>query len=888
MSTSRITAALAGHYAIERELGQGGMATVYLARDVKHDRQVALKVLRPELAAVIGAERFLNEIKVTANLQHPHILPLHDSGEADSFLYYVMPFVEGETLRGRIDREKQLSVKDAVEITKHVAAALDYAHRQGVIHRDIKPENVLIHDGQALVADFGIALAVSQAGGSRLTETGLSIGTPHYMSPEQAMGDRELDARSDVYSLGAMLYEMLTGEPPYTGATAQAIVARVITEDPRPITVQRRTAPRHVAAAVHQALSKLPADRFGSAADFAQALEDTAFGTATTTAGTGATVAAGRRARWSPATIGLAVVAVLSTTIALWLGFRTPPAPAAARPVRFLLSTDAAPIAGQGGRLLAVAPDGRALVYVGVGPQGNQLFMRRTEALGIEPLPGTENGRDPVFSPDGEWLAFTQGNDIKRVRTTGGSALTVARGVYGAGGGIHWGPDGSIVFTPAEQFAVGVVPGTGGDVTIVAGRDSTRGRYRWPHLLPGGRWALVTLFPNLEQASIGLLDLETGAVEVLVQEGAQSHYVSTGHIVYGHGSGSILTVPFDIGSRQVTGQPTTLLDNVQVFTGGATQFASSAVGTAAYMTGSSVGESLVLLDNAGQEIEELAVAEGNYEELRFAPDGTRIALIGTGPEGDDVQVYDLRSRTLSRLSTEGGNNDTPAWDPVGEWLWYAHQGADTGASVESGLRRRRADGSGNAEAVLPRSGLALWVSDVGLDGQVVYSEFTTEGRRDLFVYSPADSAIATFLQNPWDEGPGLVSPDGRWIAYESEESGRSEIYVTSFPTPGGRTQISQGGGDAPQWDPDGTGVFYITASDSLARAALAFTPGPSVVDRRTLFSVAGFDNSEDVANYSVHPAGNRFVVIRQLGQQETNTIVVVVNWFEELRAITGQ
>jgi serine/threonine-protein kinase len=202
-----LTTAIADRYRIERELGAGGMATVYLAHDVKHERKVALKVLRPELAAVIGAERFLAEIKVTANLQHPHILPLHDSGEADTFLYYVMPFVEGETLRDKIDHEKQLGVEEAIEITRSVAAALDYAHRQDVIHRDIKPENILLHDGQALVADFGIALALSHAGGARLTETGLSIGTPHYMSPEQAMGDRELDARSDVYSLGAMLYE---------------------------------------------------------------------------------------------------------------------------------------------------------------------------------------------------------------------------------------------------------------------------------------------------------------------------------------------------------------------------------------------------------------------------------------------------------------------------------------------------------------------------------------------------------------------------------------------------------------------------------------------------------------------------------------------------------
>src|SRR4051812_22940297 len=269
---SRLQAALADRYRLERELGAGGMATVYLAFDSRHDRRVALKVLRQELAAVIGADRFLAEIRTTANLQHPQILPLFDSGSSDGFLYYVMPYVEGESLRERLRREKQLPVEDAVRIAREVASALDYAHRHGVIHRDIKPENIMLHDGSALVADFGIALAASKAG-TRMTETGMGLGTPHYMSPEQAMGEREITARSDVYALGAVLYEMLTGDPPFTGSTAQAIVARVVTESPRPLIPQRHTIPPEVDAAVLRALEKLPADRFATAAQFADALK---------------------------------------------------------------------------------------------------------------------------------------------------------------------------------------------------------------------------------------------------------------------------------------------------------------------------------------------------------------------------------------------------------------------------------------------------------------------------------------------------------------------------------------------------------------------------------------------------------------------------------------
>ncbi|CAA9340811.1 MAG: hypothetical protein AVDCRST_MAG40-2390, partial [uncultured Gemmatimonadaceae bacterium] len=269
-------AALADRYAVERVLGRGGMATVWLARDLRHRRLVAVKVLHEDLSAALGPERFLKEIELTAGLQHPHVLPLFDSGAAGGLLYYVMPYVEGETLRTRLARERQLPVDEAVRLAREVADALAYAHARGVVHRDVKPENVLLqggsHGGHALVADFGIALAVQQAGERRLTQTGLAVGTPQYMAPEQAMGDRTLDARADVYALGAVLYEMLAGEPPFTGLTAQAIVARAMTEQPRALRAQRPSVPPHVDHAVRTALEKLPADRFPSAAAFAAAL----------------------------------------------------------------------------------------------------------------------------------------------------------------------------------------------------------------------------------------------------------------------------------------------------------------------------------------------------------------------------------------------------------------------------------------------------------------------------------------------------------------------------------------------------------------------------------------------------------------------------------------
>src|SRR5512135_1239092 len=332
-AAARLSTALADRYRLERELGQGGMATVYLAHDPKHDRKVAIKVLKPELAAVLGADRFVQEIRTTAALQHPHILPLFDSGQADGFLYYVMPYIEGETLRTKLDREHQLSIAEAVKITTEVADALDYAHRHGVIHRDIKPENILLHDGRPMVADFGIALAVSAAAGGRMTETGLSLGTPHYMSPEQATAEKEITARSDVYSLASVLYETLTGQPPHVGGSAQQIIMKIIAEPVAAVTTLRKSVPPNVAAALTKALEKLPADRFGTAKAFADALGNASFTTMHASAAGGRAASPRLGNPWLVAAMGVVSLAA-GIGVGALLTRHPPPVP---RVVRFTL-----------------------------------------------------------------------------------------------------------------------------------------------------------------------------------------------------------------------------------------------------------------------------------------------------------------------------------------------------------------------------------------------------------------------------------------------------------------------------------------------------------------------------------------------------------------------
>ncbi|HEU5357682.1 MAG TPA: protein kinase, partial [Gemmatimonadales bacterium] len=505
----RLAAALADRYRIERELGAGGMATVYLAQDVRHDRKVAVKVLRPELAAVIGAERFVVEIKTTAQLQHPHILPLFDSGEAEGFLYYVMPYVEGETLRDTLNRETQLGIDEAVRITVAVADALDYAHRHGVIHRDIKPENILLHDGRPMVADFGIALALSAAAGGRMTETGMSLGTPHYMSPEQATADKEITGRSDIYSLASMLYEMLTGNPPHTGASAQQIIMKIIAEPAQPVTAYRKSVPPNVAAAVARALEKLPADRFQTAKAFAEALGDPGF----RATGADATVgASARRSRGAVAALGGAVVVLAA--LALWGWLR----PAPLHPVRRYALGMAAGQAIRSGVIgvnIAVSPDGSKLVYVGADTgQGTQLWLRDRDRLDATPIPGTAGATNPFFSPTGDRIAFSIGvqYDLRVVSVAGGPATTLATmGPQSAGGGT-WSAAGYIY----EDSPGGLsrVPAAGGTPHLAVPLDSAAGEigYAWPAALPNGRGLLFRrrLSTDVADFDVMAVDLRTG------------------------------------------------------------------------------------------------------------------------------------------------------------------------------------------------------------------------------------------------------------------------------------------------------------------------------------------------------------------------------------------
>jgi serine/threonine-protein kinase len=874
--TSRLADALDDRYGIERHLGEGGMATVYLAQDLKHDRQVALKVLRPELAAVIGAERFLQEIKVTANLQHPHILPLHDSGEAGSFLYYVMPYVEGDTLRDKLARERQLDIDEAVTLTRSVASALDYAHRQGVIHRDIKPENVLIHDGQPLVADFGIALAVSHASGQRLTETGLSIGTPHYMSPEQAMGDRELDARSDVYSLGAMLYEMLTGDPPYTGTSAQAIVAKVITEKAPPVTAARETVPPHVAAAVAKALQKMPADRFRSAADFAAALGNPAFATAAAAHVASPTHAAARPSGRT-ALAGWAAAGVLAVALGTVLLLR-PDATSPAGPTVLTLDPGIDSLS----RLarVRVARDGRTFAIERREGNGSPLYVRAADEPDFRPLAGTEGARWATFDPTGEWIAYHSGDgNLMKVALRGGRPITLFTDDAVRSFEPHWGDDGTIVFTgPDGMFRV---PGSGG----VPQRLLETGM-GGPHILPDGSGVLYYTFGSGGR-NVELLDLRTDSTRLLIEQAEDPRYLASGHILFAHPSGGLYVVPFDRKSGTVTGERTPVLDDVD-----GSNYEISATGTLVFRSGMAGGagglsqRELVRVRLNGT-VDTLRLAPRPLSDTRISPDGSRLVYLDN--DDDQLYLYDFELGGPTQLTFEG-ENDTPVWSPDGARIVFASRRED---GEDFDLYVKAVDGGDSAALLLKRPGVQFaenWTAD----GTITFYERTSPGAADLWTM-PADGSgePRPFLVTEWGEVRLAVSPDGQWAAYQSNETGTAEVYVRAFPGGTGQRRVSQGGGFAPRWSSDGGTIFYTRYQgdvDTIFGARVRLEPSFLVTATDVAYT------APTLGRFDVHPDGTHLIaeVFRVQPQAAADSsavrrqIVVILDWFEELKRAMGE
>ena len=881
---TRLNKALEGRYRIESELGEGGMAMVYLADDLRHERRVALKVLKPELAAVVGAERFLAEIKTTANLQHPHILPLFDSGEADTFLFYVMPYVEGETLRDRLEREKQLPVDEAIRIAKDVAEALHSAHKQGVIHRDIKPANILLSEGRPLVADFGIALAVSAAGGGRLTETGLSMGTPYYMSPEQASADREPTPASDVYSLGCVLFEMLTGDPPHTASSAQAVLAKILTEEARAPTSVRSTIPPGVDAAVRKALEKLPADRFAGADAFGRALSDEAFRYGDEPG----VVAASALARPPLAvTLGLVGVTAVAALVAGWaFGGRVSPSPPRVLTTELTLG----PNAPTHNILKArISDDGSVIVYLTADGRGTwSLFVRGADEVSARQIPNTEGAHNFAISPSSEEVAFTgvAVGPLRVVSTSGEVARTV---VERAQGPPVWGRT-HVYFTDPE-FGLARVALAGGDAErLTPLTDEVV--FRIPSdLLPQEDALLFTEGARGDpRRAVFLLSLQTGEI-TYVTEGGFARYLD-GLLIYSGPTGSqIMGAPFDLETRQLSGGAVALLSGLaanRVSFSGA-DFSVGAAGDLVYQAAgpsSRTRTKPVWVDRAGTaspiDPEWYLFPAVAITGVDLSHDGTRFAAGSLSEDAQiDVGIKDLRGGPAQRMSFDPPTNTRPFWGPNDDELYYFRD--PDGGFIKGDMLAIPSDGSGRPREVLTDVGIGSGSWGAGHEWMIYRVGVPARESRDIYGLQSEGSEPVQLVATAATEQAPSLSPDGRWLLYQSDRSGDHNVFVRPFPNvDDGLVQISLTGGTEPQWATSGNEIFYRDAIGQLVSARVEAGAALRVTAREVLFDALPYWSDPAAPQYDVAPDDERFIMLER--EPGSTSLVVVWSWLDGVKA----
>ena len=895
-----------GPYEILAPIGAGGMGEVYRARDTRLERTVAIKVLNSALVATAEAKaRFEREAKLISQLQHPHICVLHDIGSEDGTDFLVMELLEGEPLSEKIKRGP-LATDELLKIAVQIAEALEKAHRAGIIHRDLKPGNVMLTKSGAKLLDFGLAKPATSNGASSgdnsasifaaartvtspaspVSTVGTIIGTVRYMSPEQIQG-LEADPRSDIFAFGLLLYEMTTGKHAFEGKTQSSVVGQILAVEPAPISSLQPMAPPALSRLVSTCLAKDPNERFQTIHDVKLRLveinEAPALSTVTSPARNRERIA------WViAAALGLAALAAA-------IGYvERAPMPGRLLRLNADLGADVVLYTDYGANVVT-SPDGTRIVFAAFGADKvRRLYVRSLDQPQAAVLSGTEGARDPFFSPNGQWIAFFTGNKLKKVSVQGGAAVSICDVSSDRGG--SWGDDDSIVFAAGNREGLSKVSSEGGQPQPLTTLNHQAGEvtHRWPQVLPGSKDVIFTDHTSggqFDDAVIAAYSAASGKVKSLLRGGMYARYLPSGHLVYVH-NGTLFAVPFDTRKLEVTGQPAPVLEDVSSNPShGAAQFSFSDSGTFVYVTGSALSAdvSIYWMDAAGK-FTPLREMPGDYGDLAISPNGKRLAMDITNGSSTDIWVYEWERDTLTRLTFAGDSNTHPVWTPDGQRIVYT--------SSEKGLAHNlwwiHADGGGDAQR-LAQSNYTQEPWSWSPDGKILAFHQNNPGTGwDILTMSVAGSEKTgwkppepkPFINTPAGEVVPAFSPDGRWIAYMAIESTATEVYVRPFPGPGGKWQISIGGGQFPVWSRNGKELFYRTTDSKIMEVSYTTSGDSFQADKPRLWSSGQFTSRGNILNYALDPDGKRFAVLKTPNATEAapiNKAGFIFNFFDELR-----
>jgi Tol biopolymer transport system component len=910
---SLIVGSRLGSYEVLAKLGEGGMGEVYRARDTRLKREVAIKVL-PETFATDADRlaRFHREAEVLASLNHPNIAAVYGLEQVDTVTAIVLELVEGDTLADLIARGPLL-LTALLPIARQLADALEAAHEKGIIHRDLKPANIKVTpDGTVKVLDFGLAAVAQDPKTPNInathsptltlaTQAGVIMGTAAYMSPEQASG-AIADKRADVWAFGVVLWEMLTGRRLFDGETVSHTLAYVLTKEP-----DWSTLPTHTPASIRRLLRRcLEKDRKRRLADITSArLEiDDATMPAGEQVGSTAPPATSTWRRVLPWAIALTAVVALGGVLALWAPWKPAPTARVSKVLVDIGADASVSTAGAPGANIALSEDGRLLAYVAQRAAGSvpQIFVRRLDQLQATPLPSTDNATNPFFSPNGEWIGFFAEGKLRKVSTTGGSAIVLSDAPNGRGAA--WAEDGTIVFaansTPGSGLSV--VPDSGGTATTLTKPESEETLHRWPQTLLGGKAVLYTASAragSFDDASLVVHMIPQGTRKIVHRGGYLGRYLPSGHVIYVNNA-TVFAVRFDLDRLETIGQPFPVLEGVTASSGtGAVQLAVSSSGTIAYLAGTfNTNETQILWMDAAGKTTPLQAMPTNWSNPQFSPDGTTLAIdvLERGSGNIDVWLYDLARDTPTRLTFDLGLDAKPVWTPDGKRIVFS---SSRGDKTTFNLYWQRSDGTGDVQRLTESTNVQFASSWHPSGKFLAFYEQHPQAGMDLMIL-PVEGDEATgwkigkptpFLNTPFAEQEPMFSPDGRWLAYQSNASGGLSVFVRPFPGPGGQQQVSSGAAAGfPMWSRTRPELLFITFGPPQVMVAPYSAAGESFrADRPRPWSPPGrYLQRPRIRPVALHPDGRRVALGRGEDPQEAtkaDKLVFVFNIFDELRRL---